>query len=75
VTEAGNRAVRSIKKGDLIVENITIYFVQPVQIDEVIEIKPKVLEVGRKFGKVDVEVFQQGSLVGKALMMVQLLDR
>ena len=75
VTEAGNRAVRAIKKGDLIVENITIYFVQPVQIDEVIEIKPKVLEVGRKFGKVDVEVFQQGSLVGKALMMVQLLDR
>jgi len=75
VTEAGKRAVRDMKKGDLIVENITIYFVQPVQIDDVIEIKPKVLELGRKFGKVDVEVFQQGILVGKALMMMQLLDR
>ncbi|GGI10201.1 DRTGG domain-containing protein [Gottfriedia solisilvae] len=76
VTESGKRAVREMKKnGDVIVENITIYFVQPVQIDDVIEIKPKVLELGRKFGKVDVEVYQQGILVGKALMMMQLLDR
>ncbi|PNB76604.1 hypothetical protein C1X30_32835, partial [Pseudomonas sp. FW305-BF6] len=55
VTESGKRAVREMKKnGDVIVENITIYFVQPVQIDDVIEIKPRVLELGRKFGKVDV---------------------
>ena len=43
--------------------------------DSVIEIAPKILEVGRKFGKVDVEVFNQGVLVGKAMMMCQLIDR
>ncbi|MBO9130627.1 DRTGG domain-containing protein [Bacillus sp. 165] len=75
VTEASNRVLRSHKKGDLIVENITIYFVKPVQIDTVIEVQPKVLETGRKFGKVDVEVYQEGNVVGKALLMVQLIDR
>ncbi|MBD8068964.1 CBS domain-containing protein [Bacillus sp. PS06] len=75
VTEAANRVLRSYKKGDLVVENITIYFIKPVQIDSIIEIKPKVLEVGRKFGKVDVEVFNEGVVVGKAMMMVQLIDR
>jgi predicted transcriptional regulator len=75
VSEAANRILRGFKKGDLVVENMTIYFIKPVQMDSVIEIAPKILEVGRKFGKVDVEVFNQGVLVGKAMMMCQLIDR
>ncbi|PLR98131.1 CBS domain-containing protein [Bacillus sp. T33-2] len=75
VTEAANRVLRGYKKGDLVVENMTIYFIKPVQIDSTLEIYPKVLEVGRKFGKVDVEVFNEGMLVGKAMMMCQLIDR
>ncbi|NMD70744.1 CBS domain-containing protein [Bacillus sp. DNRA2] len=75
VTEASNRIFRSSKKGDLVVENMTIYYLKPVQIDSTIEIVPKVLEAGRKSGKVDVEVFNQGALVGKALLVCQLIDR
>ncbi|MFO1444018.1 CBS domain-containing protein [Bacillus sp. Bva_UNVM-123] len=75
VSEAANRVLRNYKKGDLVVENMTIYFLKPVQIESTLEIYPKVLEVGRKFGKVDVEVFNEGVLVGKAMMMCQLIER
>ncbi|MDQ0214992.1 putative transcriptional regulator [Oikeobacillus pervagus] len=75
VAEAANRALRLLKKGDLVVENITVYFLKPVQMESMIEVCPKVLEVGRKFGKVDVEVFNEGTLVGKVLMMCQLIER
>lgn len=75
VTDSANRALRSYKRGDLVVENMTIYFIKPVQIDSTLEIRPRVLDVGRKFGKVDVEVFNQGKLVGKAMLTCQLLDR
>jgi predicted transcriptional regulator len=75
VTEAANRLLRAHKKGDIVVENLTVYFLKPVQMDSLIEIQPRILELGRKFGKVDVEVFNEGILVGKAMMMVQLLDR
>jgi predicted transcriptional regulator len=75
LTEAANRFLRSRKKGDLVIENITIFFLKPVQMEAIIEIEPKILEVGRKFGKMDVEVFHQGNLVGKAMMMVQLMER
>ena len=54
---------------------MTIYFIKPVQIDSTLEVHPQVLDVGRKFGKVDVEVFNQGKLVGKAMLTCQLLDR
>ncbi|WP_102346718.1 DRTGG domain-containing protein [Bacillus sp. Marseille-P3661] len=75
VTEAGSRVLRSYKKGDLVIENLTIYFIKPVQIETTLSIHPKVLEVGRRFGKVDVEVYNEGHLVGKALIMAQLIDR
>ncbi|WP_419881914.1 DRTGG domain-containing protein [Peribacillus sp. B-H-3] len=75
VTESANRVLRGYKRGDLVVENMTIYFIKPVQIESMLEIHPRVLEVGRKFGKVDVEVFNEGRLVGKAMLTCQLLDR
>lgn len=75
VSDAANRVLRSYKKGDLVVENMTIYFIKPVQMESKLEIYPKILEVGRKFGKVDVEVYNDGVLVGKAMMMCQLIDR
>lgn len=75
VTEAATRHLRSFKKGDFVVENITFYFIKPVQIDSTIEVSPRILELGRKFGKVDIEIYTQGHVVGKAMMMVQILDR
>jgi len=75
VAEAANRVIRGHKKGDLVVENMTIYFLKPVQIDSMIDIYPRVLEVGRKFGKVDIEVFNEGQIVGKAMMTCQLIDK
>ncbi len=45
--------MRSHKKGELVIESMTIYFLKPVQMESVIEIKPNILEAGRKFGKMD----------------------
>jgi predicted transcriptional regulator len=75
VTEAAARMLRAYKRGDLVMENITIYFIKPVQIDSTVDVKAKLLELGRKFGKVDVEVYNEGAIVGKAMMMCQLIDR
>ncbi|WP_106496923.1 DRTGG domain-containing protein [Lentibacillus sp. Marseille-P4043] len=75
VTEASSRLLLQAKKGDLVVENITVYFIKPVQIDSKLIIKPKLLDIGRIYAKIDVEVFQERKLVGKGLLMAQLIDR
>lgn len=75
VVESANRMFRQQKKGELAVENLTIYFLKPAQIDSVLLVQPKILEAGRKFGKVDVEVFNGGELIGKALLMCKLIDK
>lgn len=75
LTYAGNKALRRRRKGDLVTENLSVYFLKPVQIESMIEVRPNVLELSRKFGKVDIEVFHEGQLVAKALMTAQLIDR
>lgn len=75
MTEAATRVFRQQKKGELAVENLTIYYLKPAQIDSVLRIEPNILEVGRKFGKVDVEVFNGEELIGKALMMCKLIEK
>lgn len=75
ITEAGSRVLKLQRRGDMVPENITVYFLKPVQIESEIEVRPKVMEVSRKFGKVEVEIFHQGMLVAKAMMATQVVER
>lgn len=75
VYEAATRKLKKQKKGDIVIENMTIYYIKPVQIESRIEVVPTILEAGRKFGKIDVEVYNDSQLVGKALLMCQLIER
>lgn len=75
MTEASSRLLLHYKKGELVVENLTVYFIKPVQIDSKLVIKPKLLEAGRVYAKIDIEVFNGRKMVGKGLLMAQLIDR
>ncbi|TFJ93890.1 DRTGG domain-containing protein [Lentibacillus salicampi] len=75
MTEASSQLLRHHKKGDLVVENLTVYFLKPVQIDSNVIIRPKLMEAGRIYAKIDIEVFNGKTMVGKGLLMAQLIDR
>lgn len=75
ITEVGSRMIKQLKKGDLVVENLSVYFIKPVQLENTIEIRPRMLEVGRKSVKIDIEVFHDKDIVGKAILIAQLIDR
>jgi predicted transcriptional regulator len=75
LTNAGERALGCHKKGDLVTENVTLYFLKPVQIENELTVYPNVLELSRKFGQVDIEAFHEGQIVAKALLSAQLIDR
>lgn len=75
ITEASSRLLLYANSCDLVVENITMYFIKPVQIDSKLTIKPQLLEAGRIYAKIDVEIFNEQKLVGKGLLMAQLIER
>ncbi|CCQ21032.1 Uncharacterized protein ytoI [Listeria monocytogenes] len=63
-----------MKKRNVAIENVTMYFLKPVQMDATIVIKPRILEMGRKAGK-DVELYLEGILTGKAIVACQMMER
>lgn len=75
ITEASSRLLWQVTRADLVVENITVYFIKPVQIESKLVIQPRVVDVGRIYGKIDVEVYNEQKLIGKGLLMAQLIGR
>lgn len=75
LAEVGSFALKRRKRGDAVAENMTIYFIKPVQMESILTVRPQILDMSRKFVKMDFEVFNGSLLVGKALMMFQLLER
>lgn len=75
LSEAGSLALKRRKRGDSVAENLTIYFIKPIQMESVLTVVPHILDMSRKFVKMDFDVFNEQVLVGKAMMMFQLLER
>ena len=75
INEVSGLALRRLKYTDMVVENVSVYFLKPIQIDSHVSVKAHVIDAGRKFGKIDVEIYSQGDLMGKALFTAQVLER
>jgi predicted transcriptional regulator len=60
---------------DMVVENLSLYLLKPVSVDSVIELRAHILDFGRRFAKVEVEVMEGQELSAKALLTTQVLER
>ena len=75
LTETGAQTLKIRKRGESVVENMTIYFTKPIQLESILRIQVRVLEMSRKVAKMDIELFNDKQLVGKAMVTYQLLER
>ncbi|WP_342505434.1 DRTGG domain-containing protein [Sporosarcina sp. FSL K6-2383] len=75
LTEAGNRAIKMRKRGESVPENMTLYFIKHVQLGSVVIVEPRILQISRRFVKVDFDILSEGEFVAKAVFMYQLFER
>ncbi|MFD2116538.1 DRTGG domain-containing protein [Paenibacillus yanchengensis] len=71
---AARRMVKETSKRDFLLESMTTYYIRPIQIDHEISIKPSLLEMSRKFTKLEVEVRDKQGVAAKAMMTAQMID-
>lgn len=74
MTQAALSAAKDVSGADYVVDNMSTYFVRPVQIENPIMIKPSVLEMSRRACKLEVVMMHQDNLVSKAVMTLQSID-
>src|SRR5690625_4648600 len=75
IIESSSRLLLHLKKGKMVVESLNIYFIEPVQIDSKITIKPELMDAGRVYAKIIINIYLERKLVGKCMLMAQLMDR
>ncbi|GAA4711984.1 DRTGG domain-containing protein [Brevibacillus fulvus] len=75
MVEAACNVLREHRRGDMVPENVTVYFLKPVQMESEIVVRPKLLDISRRFGKVEVAVYHEEQLVGQAMITAQIIER
>jgi len=60
---------------DMVVDNLTLYFLKPISVDSRIEVRARVLDFGRRYAKVEVEIYDGLERTGKAMLTTQMLER
>ncbi len=74
ISESSTRLIEHLKKSNVAIESLNIYFIEPVPIDSHIIIKPTLLDAGRVYAKINIEIFNDKKLVCKGMLMAQLMD-
>lgn len=75
MTETASRLLRRLQHGDLTVQEFTLYLLKLVQLDSIITVIPRVLEMGRKQAKLEIEVTKDQQVVAKALLTAQMIEK
>ncbi|MBD8500186.1 DRTGG domain-containing protein [Paenibacillus arenosi] len=74
LTNGALRAAKDVRQHDHIMENMTTYFVRPVQIEDIVRLVPRFIEMGRKVCKLEMEMKKGDQLAAKVMMTVQSID-
>ncbi|MGB9813680.1 MAG: DRTGG domain-containing protein [Thermovenabulum sp.] len=75
MANAGLEAFRIVKRLETVPDTFTVYFSKPVQLGEEIVIKAEIMEIGRKAGKVEINVENESGMIAKGVMSVKVLIR
>lgn len=74
ITLAVTRTIKQHKKKDLLIDHTSVYYLAPIEIENIVEMIPTVIELSRRFCKIEVEMFVQGQRVIKAMVTARILD-
>ncbi|QEK11588.1 CBS domain-containing protein [Crassaminicella thermophila] len=75
MSTAGSVAIKKQKNLDSVIDSFMIYFIKPLQLENKVEIYANIINIGRKFYKVDITAYHNQEIVSKAMMSAKLLRR
>lgn len=76
LTTIGIMTLKQQNDIDLFVDSVSTCFIKPVQIDSVVSLSAEIMDMGKNYGKVEVNMHDNKSeLIAKALMSVKFLRK
>lgn len=74
MTLSAFKAAKDITGNDYVLDNMSTYFIRPVQIEHSVIVLPRLLEISRRTCKLEIEISHNDTIVAKAVLMLQSID-
>ncbi len=75
IANTSKRSLLTNQRRNTWIEQVNLHYFRLIQLESEIILKPKILEVGRRSAKLDIEVFIENSIVAKAIVVCQVMER
>lgn len=75
INEAVHYAAYNYNRHEVLIDNISIYFLRTVSLNDQINTRTMILDFGRKSAKLDVELYVRDEMIGKAIITCQTFSR
>ncbi len=75
ITTSAQRVMVTHQKKNVLIEQVNLHYFKLIQLESEISIRPRILEIGRRSAKLDIEVYLENSIVAKAIVICQVMER
>ncbi|EOL44122.1 hypothetical protein RV11_GL002599 [Enterococcus phoeniculicola] len=63
------------QKRNIVIEQMNLHYLRLIQLESELDVRPKILEMGRRSAKLDIEVYIENTIVAKAIVVCQMMER
>ncbi|MGK0551517.1 DRTGG domain-containing protein [Enterococcus faecalis] len=63
------------QRKNVLIEQVNLHYLRLIQLESELDIRPRILEIGRRSAKLDIEVYIENVMVGKAIVVCQVMER
>lgn len=75
ISSVTQRTMLVNQRRNVLIEQMNLHYLRLIQLESELDIRPKVLEIGRRSAKLDIEVYLENAIVAKAIVVCQVMER
>lgn len=75
VATAAQRIMLTHQKRNVLIEQVNLHYFRLIQLESELSIRPRILEIGRRSAKLDIEVYLENSIVAKSIVICQVMEK
>ncbi|MGX7350646.1 DRTGG domain-containing protein [Enterococcus canis] len=75
IANVAQRTMVLNQRRNVLIEQVNLHYLRLIQLESELDIRPRVLEIGRRSAKLDIEVYWENTIVGKAIVTCQVMER
>lgn len=75
ISNVSQRTMYINQQQNIVIEQVNLHYFHLIQLESRLDIRPRILEIGRRSAKLDIEVYLDNAIVAKAIVVCQLMEK